>query len=205
VVIAGFSSFFGPLPGAWTGLHGGYTEVARGEDLPASAREHRVIDGSGSTPEVRSQKRRTTEMSLAMSKAAREAFLAETRVGMVGIQDPGRGPLVVPVWYRYDPGGAVRFATGGTSRKVLRLREHPRMTLCVQNETPPYSYVTVEGPATIGPADYERDLEEMAYRYLGEEFGRGYLEATHPGRAVGDTVVVTLTPERWWSVDYGSA
>ena len=39
-------------------------------------------------------------MSLAMSRAEREAFLAATRVGIVSIAEEGRGPLAVPVWYQ---------------------------------------------------------------------------------------------------------
>ena len=53
-----------------------------------------------------------------MTKSEREAFLAETRVGIVSIAEAGRGPLTVPVWYHYEPGGVVRFVTGGASRKA---------------------------------------------------------------------------------------
>lgn len=144
-------------------------------------------------------------MSLAMSTEKRAAFLAADRIGLISIEDPGRGPLIVPVWYHYEPGGVVRFATGGSSRKVRLLEGSPRASFCVQTETPPYAYVTVEGPITIGPADYERDLREMAVRYLGKDFGEAYLAQTHPNGEVGDTVLVTLTPERWSSVDYGQA
>src|SRR4029077_6929546 len=53
--------------------------------------------------------------SLAMSRAQREEFLAATRVGVVSIADGNRGPLAVPVWYRYTPGGTLRFVTGASS------------------------------------------------------------------------------------------
>lgn len=141
-------------------------------------------------------------MSLAMSKEEREAFLAATRIGIVSIEEPGRGPLTVPVWYRYQPGAALHFATGRTSRKARLLTHASRLSLCVQTETAPYSYVSVEGPATVGPADYELHILEMALRYLGAEMGELYLRQTHPGQSVADSVVVTLTPARWWSVDY---
>jgi nitroimidazol reductase NimA-like FMN-containing flavoprotein (pyridoxamine 5'-phosphate oxidase superfamily) len=62
-------------------------------------------------------------MSLAMNRAEREAFLAGTHVAIVSIAEEGRGPLSVPVWYRYAPGGEVRFATGEGSRKA-RLLKH---------------------------------------------------------------------------------
>src|SRR5262245_52504031 len=108
-------------------------------------------------------------MSLAMSRAEREAFLAETHVGIVSIAEEGRGPLAVPVWYRYAPGGDVLFATGETSRKVPLLRRTGRASLCVQTETAPYLYVTVEGPIRFDRVDFERDTREMAIRYLGPQ------------------------------------
>ena len=36
-------------------------------------------------------------MSLAMTKAEREAFLAETRVAVISVPEPGRGPLLAEV------------------------------------------------------------------------------------------------------------
>lgn len=137
-----------------------------------------------------------------MTVAERQAFLAATRVGVVSITEPGRGPLTVPVWYRYAPGGNVVFVTGETSRKARLVRAAGRLSLCAQSDTAPYSYVSVEGPAVLGSVDYERDVREMASRYLGREMGEGYLAVTHPGGTVSGTVLVTLTPERWYSVDY---
>lgn len=141
-------------------------------------------------------------MSFAMTPAERQAFLAATRIGIVSVEEPGRGPLTVPVWYHYAPGGALRFVTAETSRKARLMRGARRMSLCVQTETAPYSYVSVEGPFHLGPVDYERDVREMAIRYLGDEMGAAYLATMHPGGSVAGTVLVTLTPERWFSVDY---
>ena len=140
-------------------------------------------------------------MSLAMTKAEREAFLAETRVAVASISETGRGPLTVPVWHIYEPGGDVRFVTGGASRKARLLRAAGRMSLCVQEETSPYRYVSVEGPVTIGTPDWERDVRPTALRYLGQQMGEMYLQATaeeHRG-----AILVRLRPERWLSVDYG--
>lgn len=140
-------------------------------------------------------------MSLAMSRAEREAFLADTRVGIVSIAEEGRGPLAVPVWYRYAPGGEVLFATSDTSRKLRLLRRAGRASLCVQTETAPYLYVSVEGPTTIGEIDFERDTREMAVRYLGPEMGQAYMAMTYPD-GVTSEVLVRLRPERWWSADF---
>jgi PPOX class probable F420-dependent enzyme len=139
-------------------------------------------------------------MSLAMKRAEREAFLAETRVAVISIADAGRAPLTVPVWHIYEPGGEVRFVTGGESRKARLLRAAGRMSLCVQEETPPYRYVSVEGPVTIGRPDFERDIRPTALRYLGPQMGEVYLQAT-AGEREG-SILVRLRPERWLSVDY---
>jgi nitroimidazol reductase NimA-like FMN-containing flavoprotein (pyridoxamine 5'-phosphate oxidase superfamily) len=140
-------------------------------------------------------------MSLAMSRAEREAFLAATHVAIVSIAEDGRGPLAVPVWYRYVPGGEVRFATGDVSRKVRLLKRAGRASLCVQTETAPYLYVSVEGPTTIETIDFERDTREMALRYLGPRMGEAYLAATYPD-GTSSEVIVRLRPERWWSADF---
>jgi PPOX class probable F420-dependent enzyme len=140
-------------------------------------------------------------MSLAMSRAEREAFLADTHVGIVSIAEEGRGPLAVPVWYRYAPGGDVLFATADGSRKRRLLERAPRASLCVQTETAPYLYVSVEGPVTIERVDFERDTREMALRYLGPKMGEAYLAMTYPNGTTGE-VLVRLRPERWWSADF---
>ena len=96
-------------------------------------------------------------MTLAMTRVEREDFLAETRVGILGVVEPRRGPLTVPVWYHYEPGALVRVVTGETSLKGRLLREAGRMSLCVQTEAAPYRYVSVEGPVTLGAPDFETD------------------------------------------------
>jgi nitroimidazol reductase NimA-like FMN-containing flavoprotein (pyridoxamine 5'-phosphate oxidase superfamily) len=139
-------------------------------------------------------------MSLAMTKAQREAFLADKHVAVISIPEAGRGPLTVPIWYSYEPGAVVRFVTGGASKKAALIRQAGRLSLCVQTETAPYQYVSIEGPAAIGQPDFERDVRAMAYRYLGEQLGDWYMQQTASERT--NTVLVTLRPERWVTVDY---
>jgi nitroimidazol reductase NimA-like FMN-containing flavoprotein (pyridoxamine 5'-phosphate oxidase superfamily) len=138
--------------------------------------------------------------SLAMSRAEREAFLAAPHVAVVSVADSGRGPLTVPVWYRYEPGGAVRFVTGTDSRKAQLMRSAGRIGFCVQTETAPYQYVSIEGPVTFGEPDPERDVRDIAIRYLGKERGEMYLAMTAADPI--PSVLVILKPERWYSVDY---
>src|SRR5437867_4272645 len=139
-------------------------------------------------------------MSLAMTRAEREAFLAGTHVGVLTIAEPRRGPLAIPVWYGYEPGGEVRIVTGAGSRKIPLLRQSGRASLCVQQETPPYQYVTVEGPIAIGRPDFEPDVHQIALRYLGEQMGEVYLRATTAEHETA--LLVTLRPEHWLSADF---
>jgi PPOX class probable F420-dependent enzyme len=135
-----------------------------------------------------------------MSRAEREAFLADVHVGVLSIPEPGRGPLAVPIWYGYEPGGDVVVVTGAASRKGRLLLASPRVSLCAQSEAPPYRYVSVEGAVvSVAPADRERDVRPLARRYLGPELGDRYVEATDGSE---ESVVVRIRPERWLTVDY---
>src|ERR1700730_11870331 len=97
-------------------------------------------------------------MSATMSRAEREEFLAGLHVGVLGVASPdGRGPLTVPVWYTYQPGGTVNLSTGRGTREALAIAAAGRFSLCAQDERPPYKYVAVEGPVVMADAtDAER-------------------------------------------------
>lgn len=141
-------------------------------------------------------------MSLAMSPAEREAFLAESWVGVLSVADSAdRGPLAMPVWYLYQPGGEIAFSTSTTSRKMDLIRAAGRVSLVVQTEQPPYRYVSVEGPVTgMAPAEPEQ-RRALAERYLGPQGADEYLADT---RGVASTMVlVRVRPERWLTRDYG--
>ena len=141
-------------------------------------------------------------MSLKMTKAEREAFLADLHVGVISIAEKDRGPLTVPIWYGYEPGGELWILTERNSRKGRLLREAGRFSLVAQTETPPYKYVSVEGPITsIEKPDLERDERPMAHRYLGPELGDGYVEATRADGDV-DNILVKMRPQRWLTTDY---
>ena len=142
-------------------------------------------------------------MSLIMTQREREAFLAEVHVGIISIADKDRGPLTVPIWYSYDPGGDLWIVTGKDSRKGRLLSVAGRFSLCVQTEKPPYKYVSVEGRiASTEAAEIERDLRPLARRYLGEKGGDRYVEQTRDLPSHQDQVLIRMRPERWLSADY---
>ncbi len=135
-----------------------------------------------------------------MTAAEKQAFLADVHVGVLSIPRGDHAPLTVPVWYDYEPGGALWFITGRTSRKGRLLRVGGEISLCAQQEAPPYRYVSVEGPvASITGCGGE--ILAMAQRYLGEQAGRQYAEQ-NSGEG---SVLVKMQPARWLAVDYGKA
>ncbi len=136
-----------------------------------------------------------------MTESERQDFLAGLHVGVLGIERADGPPLVVPVWYAYEPGGDVEVLTSASSLKGRLAATAGRASLCAQQEELPYKYVSVEGPVEIVALDAEASraaTEPMAIRYLGEEMGRGYASTS-----VGpDDILIRLSPQRWFSVDY---
>ena len=139
---------------------------------------------------------------LAMTQAEREAFLADVHVGVIAIERPDGPPLAVPVWYSYEPGGEVTVLMDGDSVKGHLIARAGRISLCAQQETAPYRYVSVEGPVTVDASDLERDTRPMAHRYLGAKNGDRYTDASGHGDR---PIRVRMTPQRWFSVDYAKA
>jgi nitroimidazol reductase NimA-like FMN-containing flavoprotein (pyridoxamine 5'-phosphate oxidase superfamily) len=141
-------------------------------------------------------------MSVSMTRSEREAFLAQVHVGVLSVQQDGRGPLTVPVWYSYEPGSTISVITGAESKKGVLIAASRRFSLCAQDEAPPYKYVSVDGPVVerekpVDPAE----RRAMAHRYLGEEFGNLYIASTEDDAA--DNIVFRMAPESWFTADFG--
>ena len=142
-------------------------------------------------------------MSISMTTEEREAFLREAHIGVLSIPEPGKGPLTSPVWYDYAPSGMIWFLTQKTARKGQLLSVGNRISFLVQTTTPPYKYVSIEGPVShIGPSDRLKDLQPMAQRYLGEQGGKDYAAALAKRYAQGNAIKIEIRPERWLTVDY---
>jgi nitroimidazol reductase NimA-like FMN-containing flavoprotein (pyridoxamine 5'-phosphate oxidase superfamily) len=139
-------------------------------------------------------------VNLTMSSDEREAYLADLHVGVMSVERSDGPPLTVPVWYDYRPGAELWVVTDGLSVKGRLLRLAGRFSLCAQSETPPYSYVSVEGPCRVEASDLEQHLRPMARRYLGPELGDSYTDNAPHGT---EPIVVFMRPERWFTVDFG--
>jgi hypothetical protein len=138
--------------------------------------------------------------SRAMTRAEREGFLAGMHVGILSVDEPGRGPCTIPVWYAYAPGGPVQVTLSPVSRKAALLHERGRASLCAQSEKLPYAYVTIEGPAKIVEADVRELQRAIAERYLGPELAVRYLESQ--AQSLETEVLLQIEPKHWRSIDF---
>jgi len=141
-------------------------------------------------------------MTYAMSRAEREQFLALAHMGVVSVVENGM-PLRVPMWYAYEPGGAVTLITGKDSRKTGGVREAGWLSLCAQDPAWPYKYVTAAGPAAISRQANHAEQRVMAERYLGAQGADSYMAWITDSGEADEQVVIEMTPRAWLSVDYG--
>ena len=122
------------------------------------------------------------------------AFLTEgTRTGKVAFVSATGRALVAPIWFIVDDGVLV-FNTGADTAKGRALSRDRRLTILVDDERPPFSFVQVQGTAQIGedPADLLDTATRIAARYMGPDLADAY------GRrnAVPGELVVRLTPTK---------
>jgi hypothetical protein len=137
-----------------------------------------------------------------LSVRERELFLAEPHVAALSVSaGPGRGPLTLPIWYQYTPGGEAWVLTEAGSRKVRLIEEARRFTLMVDRVIPTVRYVSVEGPVTHTVAGTDELLLEMTEHQLRPEKVPGYIEFAKA--ELGEQIAIYLRPERWLTADLG--
>jgi PPOX class probable F420-dependent enzyme len=130
------------------------------------------------------------EISNFLQAGARTAKLATVRAD-------GR-PHIAPVWFDLD-GATIVFTTGDRTVKAANLRRDPRVTLCVDDETPPFAYVIVEGTATLTVDDLQllRWATRIGGRYMGADQAEAYgRRNAPPGEALVKVTPVHIIAEK---------
>jgi hypothetical protein len=137
-----------------------------------------------------------------LSERDRELFLAEPRIAALSVSaGPDRGPLTVPMWYQYEPGGQAWVLTEAGSRKARLIEAAGRFTLMVERVAPTVRYVSVEGPVTRTIPGTDELLREITERYLPPEKVAAYLDFAKT--ELGEQIAIYLRPQRWLSADLG--
>ena len=79
-------------------------------------------------------------------------------------------PHVVPLWYTVDEDDSIIFNTSDKSVKAKNIRRDNRVRLCVDDQTPLFSFVTIDGVAEIvsnEPGETYKWAKIIAKRYMG--------------------------------------
>jgi PPOX class probable F420-dependent enzyme len=107
-------------------------------------------------------------------------------------------PHVVPVWVDLDQdadgGTEIVFTTGRDTAKGKALQRDDRVSLCWDDEAPPFAFVTVRGRARLvdDPAQVRAWAGRLGGRYMGADRAEEY--AARNG--VPGEVVVRVRPEK---------
>jgi Pyridoxamine 5'-phosphate oxidase len=137
-----------------------------------------------------------------LSVRDRESFLAEPHVAALSVSaGPGRGPLTLPIWYQYTPGGEAWVLTEARSKKVRLIEATGRFSLMVDRVMPTTRYVSVEGPVTRTIPETEELVREITERYLPPDKVQAYLDFAKT--ELTEQVVIYMRPERWLTADFG--
>jgi PPOX class probable F420-dependent enzyme len=113
-----------------------------------------------------------------MTEAEYKQFLMHgTRTAKAATVRANGLPHVKPVWFVLD-GDDILFTTHETYVMTRHLKRDPHISICVDEGTPPYAYVIIEGSATLSedPDELLRWATVIGGRYMGadraEEYGK---------------------------------
>jgi PPOX class probable F420-dependent enzyme len=134
------------------------------------------------------------------SKAETDRFLSGRHVAVLGTVAADGSPLLTPIWYLYRD-GRILMRTDKQSVKTRNIERDSRVTVCVQDERPPYASVTIYGKAAVEPA-HDGLGAAMAKHYLGSIGAQGYQRAASDEIERGDEVTIVVTPERALTQDF---
>jgi len=110
-------------------------------------------------------------MAFKMSPEEWRSFVSHgTRTATVSTVRADGRPHSAPVWFVLD-GDDVVFNTGTETVKGRNLARDGRVSLCVDDDRPPFSFVVLQGRAALSedPAELRAWATKIAARYMGED------------------------------------
>lgn len=113
-----------------------------------------------------------------MNASERHDFLVgSVRTAILATVRPDGRPHVAPIWFDLDEDTVV-FTTWHTSVKARNITNDPRVSLCVDDEEPPFAFVLIEGEVEIREDDpaLQYWATRIAGRYMGKELAESYGE-----------------------------
>jgi PPOX class probable F420-dependent enzyme len=92
----------------------------------------------------------------------RNFLLQGTFTGKLGTINKYGTPHVVPIWYTLDEEYNIIFNTGKNSVKAKNMKRNNLVRLCVDDQVPLYSFVTIDGIAAIISNADQKELFKWA-------------------------------------------
>jgi len=131
-----------------------------------------------------------------MKRSDLERFLAQRRVAVLSWATPLGEVAATPIWFTYRD-GAFLLHTNHPSPKTRAILKNAHVALVVQDEAPPYRYVSVRGEARLRlePEEALRLYEEQAHAYFGRLAAGVYLRRSLSDYA-GQHVIIEVTPTK---------
>ncbi len=120
----------------------------------------------------------------------RDFLLGNVRTATLATVRADGRPHAAPIWYHLD-GDTFVFTTGANTVKGRNLRRDPRVSLCIDEERPPFHFVIAEGTATLAS-----DLLLWATRLGGRYMGEDQAEAFGRRNAVASELLVRVLPTK---------
>jgi PPOX class probable F420-dependent enzyme len=178
---------------------------ARGGKGLCGVHGYKCSEGNGQAPGV-ANRAVACYVAAAMPKRFNSdevaCFLKGRRVAVLGTIAADGQPVLTPIWY-LARSGKLLMRTSKDSVKAKNVLRDPRVTVCVQDERPPYASVSVYGKATIEPEEPGLGLE-IATHYLGRVAGRAYMKVAAEAIQQGSEVTIVVTPERVVTQDFSA-
>lgn len=129
-----------------------------------------------------------------MTKAEIRSFLTDTvRTGKLATVRADGRPHVAPIWFVLD-GDDLIFNTWHTSVKAKNMQHNPRVSLCVDDESPPFAFVIIEG--TVEITEDADALLKWATRIGGKYMGQDKAEAYGKRNGVEGELLVRVKPTK---------
>ena len=130
-----------------------------------------------------------------MTQEEIRSFLMDSiRTGkLASIRADGR-PHVTPIWYIYED-GKLYFNTWHSSVKGKNILRDGRVSICVDEEAPPFSFIIIEGTAEALDVNNE-ELVDWAGRIGGRYMGADKAEEFGKRNGVEGELLICLTPTK---------
>ena len=121
-----------------------------------------------------------TEMS---KSQVRKFIMQDTLTGKLATVRKDGSSHLVPIWFILDENnskgilGDIIFTTSGTSVKARNIQHDNRVSICIDDQIPPFSFVTICGTAKIYHYNHNELFKwatKIAQRYMGKDNAKAY-------------------------------